>query len=175
MENSIVEKANFADLAQIEALVEAAYRGESAKIGWTFESDLIDGKRLNDGELEEILGNPNKQLFVMREYNGQILATICIYRNEKTCEFGMFAVNPKLQANGIGKLLLNHAEEYAKSIWGFSIMQLSVIRNRQNLIDYYTRRGYRPSGKVFSMSDHHLNDDMTRGHDLTLEIYEKQL
>ncbi len=174
MENLEIKAATFADIAQISALVESSYRGESAKAGWTFESDLIDGKRLNEGELEEILTNPNKKLFIARQ-NQELVGTICLYRDNEICEFGMFAVNPQFQANGIGKILLSHVENFAKNEWGIAEMQLSVISVRQNLIEYYLRRGYRSVGKTFSMADHHLNDDMTKGHDLTLEIYRKKL
>lgn len=172
-----IEKAEISDIPALSLLIESAYRGETAKIGWTSESDLIDGKRLNDGELAQVIGNSDNQIFIIRdsEDSSSILASICIFKKANVCEFGMFAVDPKRQSNGVGKALLSHAENFAKTQWGFARMQLSVITKRQSLIDYYKRRGYSAIGKTFSMSDHHLNDGMTRGHDLELEIYEKKL
>ena len=172
-----IQKAENGDICALRQLIESAYRGESAKYGWTSETDLIDGNRLNGGELEATMQNANSQILVIRDSveTGSILASICLYRDGEKCEFGMFAVNPLKQSNGIGKALLAYAENFAKTEWGFDKMQLSVITQRNTLIDFYKRRGYVATGKKFSMSDHHLNQEMTRGHDLELEVYEKQL
>lgn len=171
----LIKDAEFADLPALKFLVESAYRGESAKKGWTNESDLIDGARLNDGELEEVFANPDKNILIATKVSKphEILACICLNRHNEYSEFGMFAVNPNLQATGIGKILLLAAEEYVKEIWGATIMRLSVINNRTSLIEFYQRRGYQRIEKSYKMSDHHLNPDMTIGHDLVIDVYEK--
>src|SRR5699024_12364787 len=42
-----VERLMASDIADYVALVDSAYRGESAKQGWTSEADIIGGQRLD--------------------------------------------------------------------------------------------------------------------------------
>lgn len=171
-----IEAATNADLLQLKALIESAYRGESAKQGWTHEADLLDGFRLSDDALAKTLADENARIFVARNLeNNCIDGTICIELGEDGAEFGKFAVNPNIQAGGIGKLLLEHAEAFAKNQWHQETMKLSVITVRTELIDYYVRRGYVPTGKFIAMQDIHSGETWTKGHDLMLEVYEKPL
>ena len=40
-----LDRAGLDDIEALHALVEGAYRGESAKRGWTHEADLLGGQR----------------------------------------------------------------------------------------------------------------------------------
>ena len=46
------------DVPRLRALVEACYRGDSAKQGWTHEADLLDDERTTEAELAEVLHRP---------------------------------------------------------------------------------------------------------------------
>ena len=59
---------------------------------------------------------------------------------------GMLTVSPELQARGIGKELMKVAEEYAVTKGCFS-MVMTVITLRNELIEWYVRRGYRDTGQ----------------------------
>ena len=50
--------AGAGDLAAVKALVERAYRGDSARGGWTHEADLLEGERISIEELAGVLANP---------------------------------------------------------------------------------------------------------------------
>jgi ribosomal protein S18 acetylase RimI-like enzyme len=52
-----------------------------------------------------------------------------------------------LQANGIGKQLLNEAEKEAASL-GISKIRMTVISTRAELIEWYKRRGYKDTGII---------------------------
>ncbi|SNQ51580.1 Acetyltransferase [Frankia canadensis] len=56
--------------------------------------------------------------------------------------FGMFAVRPTRQSGGVGAALLGTAERHAVTTWGAGWMELLVIAQRGELIDWYRRRGY---------------------------------
>ena len=43
----IVEAAHESDIEEIAALVNSAYRGESSRMGWTTEADLLSGQRVD--------------------------------------------------------------------------------------------------------------------------------
>ncbi|WP_462187909.1 GNAT family N-acetyltransferase, partial [Frankia sp. CcWB2] len=56
--------------------------------------------------------------------------------------FGMFAVSPTRQGNGLGDTLLRLAERHAVTAWSAAWMDLLVIAQRAELIAWYQRRGY---------------------------------
>ncbi|MCM3886768.1 GNAT family N-acetyltransferase [Frankia sp. R82] len=56
--------------------------------------------------------------------------------------FGMFAVRPGLQGAGIGGSLLARAEQHAVRTWAAQWMEMLVIAQRGELLDWYHRRGY---------------------------------
>ncbi len=58
---------------------------------------------------------------------------------------GMFAVSPLAQGNGIGKSLLFAAENHALEN-NCNRIVISVISSRIELIDWYSRHGYVPTG-----------------------------
>ena len=60
---------------------------------------------------------------------------------------GMLTINPTRQAGGLGRALLEHAESFALAA-GAQTMRLTVIEQRDSLIAWYERRGYRRTGEV---------------------------
>ena len=58
----------------------------------------------------------------------------------------MFSVSPQLQGGGIGKQLLQAAEEFALDV-NFTAIYMSVISVRTELINWYKRHGYVETGE----------------------------
>ena len=52
------------DTADISRLVNSAYRGDSSRVGWTTEADLIDGARTNENEIRELIVAKDSMLFL---------------------------------------------------------------------------------------------------------------
>ena len=59
----------------------------------------------------------------------------------------MLTVTPELQAKGIGKQLLAEAENYAKQN-ACNFITMTVISVRHELIAWYQRHGYLPTGET---------------------------
>jgi ribosomal protein S18 acetylase RimI-like enzyme len=59
----------------------------------------------------------------------------------------MFSVRPDQQGGGLGKAMLAEAESIARDEWACCEMQMTVISIRDELIDWYERRGYRRTGR----------------------------
>ncbi|MGY0034870.1 GNAT family N-acetyltransferase [Pedobacter sp. NJ-S-72] len=59
----------------------------------------------------------------------------------------MFSVSPVLQGKGIGRILLEEAEIIAKQSNCHTIT-MTVISSRKELIEWYERRGYLPTGET---------------------------
>ena len=64
----------------------------------------------------------------------------------------MLTVAPEQQANGIGKHLLEAAESYARQHDCATIV-MTVIDVRKELIDWYVRHGYKPTGETKPFPD----------------------
>ena len=57
-----------ADLADAVTLINASYRGESARAGWTNENGYIDGERTSLDELRaDLTANPAAALYLWRD------------------------------------------------------------------------------------------------------------
>ena len=143
-----IRPADVADLPAVHALIERAYRGDSARAGWTYESDLLSEDRTSLDELAAIVGDPDKRILVA-ERDGAVVGCVEVAREgEGVGYFGMLTVDPRLQAGGLGKLLIAAAEAEAARAFGATRMVLAVVDKRPELIAYYERRGYAATGEV---------------------------
>jgi|TARA_R100001244_G_scaffold6593_6_gene7864 ribosomal protein S18 acetylase RimI-like enzyme len=139
--------AKIDDVEPLHALIESAYRGDSAKRGWTHEADLLGGQRTDPESLAAILANPDQRI-LLAEADGRLQGCVQLSRVDATTAYlGLLTVDPELQAGGLGKRLLNHGEAYVREQWQSQIMEMTVIKQREELIAYYERRGYVRTGE----------------------------
>ncbi|CAF1302340.1 unnamed protein product [Rotaria sordida] len=59
----------------------------------------------------------------------------------------MLTVRPDLQTRGYGKFILSMAENYAVNKWNIDDIDMTVLIQRPELIEYYKRRGYIDTGQ----------------------------
>jgi GNAT superfamily N-acetyltransferase len=87
----------------------------------------------------------------------------------------MLSVDPLLQANGLGRRLIDAAEGEAGRRFGSGRVQMTVIKGRTELIDYYVRRGYVPTGeeRPFPLDDPRFGLPRTR--DLCFVVLNKPI
>lgn len=170
----LLRAATLADVPAVVALVQSAYRGDSGRRGWTTESDLLDGQRTDAADVADLIARPDSRILLL-EQDGRLLASCHLERHGEAAYFGMFAVDPTLQAGGLGKRLLGEAERIAREAWGCRAMEMTVIVQREELIAWYERRGYRRTGayKPFPYGDERFG--VPRRDDLRFEILTKDL
>ncbi len=60
----------------------------------------------------------------------------------------MLTVRPDLQGAGVGRRLLDEAEQFARRRFAATTIEMTVIDLRTELIDWYRRRGYEPTGET---------------------------
>ncbi|MEO3756125.1 GNAT family N-acetyltransferase [Streptomyces sp. B6B3] len=138
------------DVPALVELVESAYRGDTSRVGWTTEADLLDGQRTDPEEVRAVIAAPGSLLLVA-ERSAELLACCQLERLPEPAAaayFGMFAVRPELQGTGVGRLVLAEAERRARADWGAAEMRMKVISAREDLIAWYVRRGYRRTGEI---------------------------
>ena len=136
------------DLARLHPVIERAYRGEEARSGWTHEADLLEGKRTSIEALQAIVDDPAQRLLIAEEGEAVIGCVQVSDRGAGLCYLGLLCVEPRLQAAGLGKQLVAAAEALARTTFGATAMEMTVIDTRAKLIAYYQRRGYTASGEV---------------------------
>lgn len=136
-----------ADVDELVALIESAYRGESSRAGWTTEADLLQGQRTDPEGVREVIASPDSRLLTV-ERDGRIVACCQLEHRGEYAYFGMFAVSPVLQGAGLGKTVIAEAERQARETWGATEMHMTVISVREELIAWYERRGYRRTGRM---------------------------
>jgi GNAT superfamily N-acetyltransferase len=141
--------ATQADVAVVVDLVESAYRGERSKVGWTTEADLLEGQRTDPASIAAVIAAPDSVLLLAVDEFDDLVGCCAVDRRPRdVCYFGTFAVRPGLQNAGTGKLLLAEAERRARDEWASRSVEMTVIGQREDLIAWYVRRGYAPSGEM---------------------------
>lgn len=140
----MITQATIADAAELSALINSAYRGESSKKGWTTEADLLEGTRTSEEELISIIASSNHYLlkFIRDE---KIIGSVLLIAKKEVLYLGMLTVSPELQNSGIGKQLLQAAEQLAQQL-ELSKIQMTVIGIRKELLAWYIRNGYEDTG-----------------------------
>jgi ribosomal protein S18 acetylase RimI-like enzyme len=141
----MISKATQEDISAINILVNSAYRGDTSRQGWTTEADLLGGIRTDERLLSETFDNAS--VFVLKYViDDKILGIVSLTLNEDNVYLGMLTVDPTLQNQGIGKLLLIAAEDFAIRHHKSKI-SMTVISVRSELIAWYERYGYKATGE----------------------------
>lgn len=138
--------AQLSDIDAIVALVEASYRGDSSRVGWTTEADLLGGQRTDVGEITGIINDPHARL-LLASADGVLVGNALVRRQPLAAYIGMLAIRPQHQASGLGRQLLSEAEQVGIREFSAKKAWMTVIVQREELIRWYERRGYVKTGQ----------------------------
>ena len=139
--------ATLDDVAVLHALIERAYRGDSAKAGWTHEADLLFDDRTSAGELSALIADPRRAVLLALRDSAVVGCVQVAHAADDLAYLGMLTVEPTLQAGGLGRGLLAAAEDEARRRFHARRIEMTVIRSRAELIAWYARRGYALTGE----------------------------
>lgn len=133
------------DVSDIIELVESAYRGDRSRRGWTTEADLLLGQRTDAEEIEGHIASSTAWLLLLRE-GARLVGSVLIEERPSLAYLGMLAIDPTAQGSGWGRMILDEVERrvLAKNV---SVIEMTVIAQRVELIAWYERRGYRTTGE----------------------------
>jgi GNAT superfamily N-acetyltransferase len=143
--------ATLTDVPELVALINSAYRGESSKKGWTTEANLIDGQRIDAEGLIEQIDDPDAVILKYTNEAGHTTGCVYLQKRDEKLYLGMLTVSPEQQAAGLGRKLLEAAEDYARSI-NYHTITMTVITIRTELLEWYERRGYAKTGEVIPLN-----------------------
>jgi ribosomal protein S18 acetylase RimI-like enzyme len=141
-----ITTASPADAPALKSLLETAYRGDSARAGWNHEADILDDERITAEELNALLADPAVTILTARNGDALIGCVAVTVKSPALAYLGMLCVLPTLQSGGMGRRLLDAAEDHARTL-GISAMEMTVIDSRDALIAWYERRGYAFTGE----------------------------
>lgn len=127
----------------VHALIEKCFRGPDADKGWCSEAGYFTSPRITPEGMLEKFNNPNTTMLAGYDPAGALIVCCELLKKENgSCYFGLFAVDPARQGGGIGSYILREAESHARTELGCSKMEMQVIESRDTLLAYYIRRGY---------------------------------
>jgi GNAT superfamily N-acetyltransferase len=165
----ITAVAGESDVAELVQLINSAYRGDSSKAGWTTEADILDGTRIDEAGVLEIMHSPKEDLHIFRLEGEGLIACVYLKKGAGHLYLGMLTVRPTLQAGGMGKFILHYAENLAERE-GLPKVRMTVINKRLELIAWYNRHGYLPTGETEAWVDgQHIGHRKTDLHFIVLE------
>ncbi len=175
MESSFVTRiATAQDVDALVTLVNSAYRGESNRAGWTTETDLLGGTRV-DAERVRSAVDAQDNIILVHEEGSELLACVHLQRTGAGCYLGMLTTKPTKQGSGLGRQMLEASERFAHDTWGSCVMHMTVITIRTELVAWYQRRGYEVTGerKPFPYGDTRLG--VPKRDDLEFYVLRKSL
>lgn len=153
-ELKIIPVTNNKNLEEIFNVINLAYK----KVPYLKE----DAQRITIQELEEILEDPFKTLFVCIDGNkicGTALLTIIDSGTEVNynSEMSLLSVHPEHQGKNIGKLIMDHVEKEVSKVWYRFYLHIKVIPlYQEKLIEYYKLNGYEFAGEISYFSEEDL-------------------
>lgn len=136
------------DIPRIHPVIERAYRGDDARAGWTHEADLVTGARTDLATLAGLIADPASRLLIAWQGDMPVGCVNVAARGHSLAYLGLLCIEPARQGTGLGKQLMAAAEDYARETFAADRIEMTVINARAELIDWYRRHGYAPSGET---------------------------
>ena len=176
MPDLLLDPATLQDAGEVSLIVNNAYRGRDTEPGWTSEIDILSGPRADTAGIEQLIAAGAPTVLLARDSETKAaVGCICVEPLDgATWYFSMIAIDPRRQAQGLGKAVMAAAEDYVRAR-GASRVRLTVIQIRLALIDWYRRQGYQPTGETepFPYGDDSVGVPLRN--DLHIVVLEKAL
>jgi ribosomal protein S18 acetylase RimI-like enzyme len=128
-----VREATPSDMAEMIPIVNAAFAVEK----------FIDGTRTDEEHMSEMM---RKGTFLIAEDDaGKIAASVYTELRGDRAYFGMLAVDPSRQGSGLGRTMIEAAEEFSRKKRA-QFMDILVLSLRPELPELYRKFGYVETG-----------------------------
>jgi ribosomal protein S18 acetylase RimI-like enzyme len=145
---TLILPATLADTAALTDLINQAYRGPATAQSWTTEAHLLDGPRISENHVRQMLMPARDNHAALLKYvagNGSIQGCVYLEPKEDYLYLSTLAVSPAAQGQRVGRQLLDAAEDYARQ-HGCTRIKISVLSARLELLAWYERHGYQRTG-----------------------------
>lgn len=122
------------DAPAIAALVNRAFQ---------VEAFFIEKDRTSAPEVAEMLA---RGVFLLGEAEGSLVGCVYVEARGARGYFGLLSVEPSRQGEGIGRMLVDAAEEHCRRA-GCRAMDIRVVDLRKELPPFYRRLGYEETNR----------------------------
>ena len=123
-----------ADAANITSVINSAFR--------IAEGFFVDGSRISQAEVEQLLV---KGSFLLAEADDTLNGCVYVELRGERSYLGLLSVDPSCQKSGLGSVMMLEAENYCRER-GSRFMDIYIVNLREELPDFYRRRGYVENG-----------------------------
>ncbi len=130
----LVRVAKTPEAKAITNVINAAFRNA--------ESFFIERDRIDLGKVQSLLQTGD---FLVSGELGSITACVYVEMKGDRSYLGLLAVDPKMQKSGLGSRLMSAAEDRCRTA-GSRFMDIQIVSLRNELPDFYHRRGYVETG-----------------------------
>jgi GNAT superfamily N-acetyltransferase len=131
------------DVPEVVSLINLAFRGTGEDAGWATKEQFIEGTRTTEDQLrEDMSAKPQGVLLLWRNADNSLLG--CVWLEPElngVWYLGTLAIPPREQNGGLGRKLLDAAENWAQ-LRGATEIRMTTLNLRVALIEWYKRRGY---------------------------------
>jgi GNAT superfamily N-acetyltransferase len=86
------------------------------------------------------------EFLVAETDGGEVLAAVYVEPREARGYFGMLAVDPARQGSGLGRAMIEAAENHCRRL-GCNFMDITVLSLRRELLPFYEKFGYVETGR----------------------------
>jgi GNAT superfamily N-acetyltransferase len=125
----LLRLATMADMPQMIPIINAAFSVEG----------FIDGTRTDPERLPPMFDTGD---FLVMEEDGRIIASVYVeIRPDQRGYFGMLSVDPSQQGRGLGRRMVEAAEDHCRRA-GCDVMDILVVNLRTELPPIYRKLGY---------------------------------
>jgi ribosomal protein S18 acetylase RimI-like enzyme len=125
----LIRRATGADAGEIARIINAAFE---------IEREFRQGDRTSASEIHGLM---NRDAFLVAEHGGRLIGAVEVRVRGETGYFGMLAVDASARRAGIGRALVEAAEDHCRRA-GCTVMTMSTGEDRTELIPYYAKMGY---------------------------------
>ncbi|KXG46451.1 Acyl-CoA N-acyltransferase [Penicillium griseofulvum] len=135
--------------AQIHHLVETAFRTMDSRKDWTDNLGLVSSFRPHIQEVIDVINKPDSVMLMATNHQNKLVGAIgTSKRDANYARLFRLAVDTSLQRGGIGRQLLEYAEDYCQRTWSVTTVGLDALSCRHALISWYLRCGYKKTGET---------------------------
>ncbi len=167
--------ATLTHIAAVRALVVSAFRGDASRAGWTTEADLFTDERISEAGVEAKIQRPDSEVIIVLDENETLLGCAELVSQGAVVQIGMVAVSPTSQGRGIGKAPITHLQEVGVGDYKAERMELCVIWTREDVIEFYIRRGFVKTKRLRPFPYTELINGKALRDDLYFVVLEKYL
>jgi GNAT superfamily N-acetyltransferase len=128
-----LREGGIADIDAFTRLVNTAF---------AVERFILDEERIDQGQRAGLFRTGK---ILLAEQDRSLVGGVYLELRDASGYLGLLSVEPSRQRQGIGRHLVNTAENWFRS-QRRSIVQLQIINVRRELLDVYRRPGYRETG-----------------------------